>query len=123
MVGHQHIVLRGILSHHHGLPAIFLVELQADGVAGGVGNHVVVAGAHRGIVPDVKGGGQVQRLLDGGAAVKPEPHYDGGSHVVLFSVLLRRLLGEGHDGGAEARLVDSVHRSVDGGQAAQLLHE
>ena len=100
VIGHQHAVFPLPLPDYHRLPAVVLVELHHGAVAGGVGDHVMVAGADGGVVPDVHRLKQGQRLADGRAAVQPQAHDDSGSHVMLRGVLLRRLLRQGHDGSA-----------------------
>ena len=119
VVGNQHVLGVGGLADDHSLPAIVLVELHDGAVAVRVGHHIVVARAHGGVVADVHGFQQVQRFLDGGAAVQPQAHDDGRAHVGPLGVLLGGLLREGHDGGAEALLIHPVHGRVDRGEAAQ----
>ena len=121
MVGHQHGILSLALSHDHRLPSILLIELQHCAIAIGICNHIMVARTLGNIVPDIQGGRQIQGLLHGGAAVEPETHDDGGTHLVLSALLAGSLIRQSHDGSAEPLLVDSVERRVDGCQAGQFL--
>ena len=119
VVGHEHRRLRRVLADNHRLPAVILVEFHHGAVPRRIGHHVMVTGADGRIVPHVHGLQQRKGLADRRTAVQPEAHQDGRPDLVLSALLLRSLLGQGHDGGAEAFLIDPVDRRVDGGEATQ----
>ena len=123
VVGDQQVVAVGRFAEHHGFPAVLFVELDDGAVALCVGHHVVVAGADDAVVPDVEGVEHGESFIDGGAAVEPQAHDDAGADAVVSGLLVGRLVGQGHDGGAEAFLVDAVDGSIDGGEAEEFLFE
>ena len=123
MIGHQHGFLGRIFANDHGLPSVFLVEFQDCAVAGGIRNHIVIAGSDGGIMPDIQRCGEVQGLLHGGAAVQPEAHDDSRADLVTAAFLACGLPRKGHYGCAEALFVDSVNGCIDGCEAIDLLRE
>ena len=113
MVCYQHSVLALGLADYHCLPAVFLVEFNHCAVAGSIGHHIMITRADGGVVPYIHRFQQIQRFLNGSAFVQPETHDNRGSYVRLVGILLGSLLGEGHDGSAEALFVHAVHGGVN----------